>query len=72
MTSFRITPHEVEPGRATVEVLADDGELLAAIYVVEERLIRVISKYIDQRRGGVELDDREPPVVNIRLWRPPR
>jgi hypothetical protein len=62
MATFKIAPHHVKPGGAAVCVFDDDGHFVATVCWRDGHLL-VISKYFD----GVVVDEKEPPVVLVKL-----
>lgn len=61
--TFTIKPHSVT-GQDMVEIVSDDGQLLAALYQTGTG-VQFISKHI--RPGAIIVDSRFPPRVEIIL-----
>jgi len=62
MTTFRIARHTMRAGEV-VEVIGEDGKLLATLYATDDQHLRLVSKLLDD----VTVDPLHPPVANITL-----
>ena len=63
MTTFHIKPHSFAHGRAAVEVIGEDGQLMATFYATDDHHFRLVSKDLDH----IDIDRSHPPVADIYL-----
>lgn len=66
MTQFVKRPHSQIPA-GVIEVW-EDGQMIAAIYP-KDRGVKIVSKYLDGRRGDlVTVDPSRPPALHVNVW----
>jgi hypothetical protein len=66
MTTFRVNPHTVDVGRAAVEIIGKDGQLLAVLYATDDQHLRLVSKHLES--VAIEPGDGwEPAIAEILL-----
>jgi hypothetical protein len=63
MTTFRITTHNAVADRLVVEVVGEDGDLLAVLYAVDDKHLRVVSRLLDR----VDFNMHSPAVAEMYL-----
>jgi hypothetical protein len=66
MTTFRIAKHSFARDRAAVEIIGEDGQLLATLYATDDHHFRLVSKHLDR----VEIERTPPAVAEIYLRKP--